>query len=386
MQILFNITLKLLRFMFRKSKRSTVLLKQKFAFLFFLCRFPVFKAHFLQKYMALTGANWASSPQLDCVAVFGVERPARSKIATAMPRFRCAFAYPKTPWFRQCAFIQLQQPTAVFDLAPNSISSINQSTHDFLVEKKIPIFTFPTEYDLMKSAPNVHISMLTKYYPIVLYGSNWEDETKSLHNIVLCCCPSLENMASFVQLMPEKKCAFLLPDLADPDRLKVFLDDFCVTSIVSFGNAALSGNVVDVLNARSLTVGRLPDDTVKAMLLEPCFGGSEADDIRPLAILLDKEVPVRLVPQLNEYRLFSLSAGVSLEHLILFSECTLISCGCQIPRHVSAFCSDNAVPVLQYFENTLSRYGYRKNFPTPPAGSPILYPLLISSFAISTMA
>ena len=365
MQIFFKLYKITIRFLFGKKLDFDKFFKVKFFVLLFLCRHSYFKKY-VTGAMALVGENWnLDLPRKDCVVFFNVPLKERKKLADALPHYRCAFAFKSTAWYLQCAFILRYMPKIVFELAPSVGDAYAQrNTRSFIRKSNIPVFSASTELDLELDVKNIHISSLDRYYPVILYGDNWEYESAS-NDIVLCCCPSYRNMVRYAQLIPGKRWAFFLSSTEELDQLATFLDDFVVHKIVSPGKTAVHKPLADFLAARSLTVEALPNRKAALMLLEP-YSNIEAEDAeKPLAILLNGKCPARYARKFSCYSLFYMPPNLPLNVLELLCDYTLVWIGNELPPDVQKFCLDNKVPVIKLVENLLSLYGYRKNFSTP---------------------
>lgn len=354
----------LLRFLFEKNMKSGKSLNNKFIILSSWCRFQYFNQYF-KTAMDTVGAGWQSESQADCIVFFGVPPTSRKKIASALPRYRCAFAYPHTPWFKQCGFLTLRRPKAVFELKTNGDDPIPHHTRLFLKHNQIPVFVSRTTSLLRNNAANIHINFLQPYFPVVLFGKNWEAQTSSLHDVVLCCCATYEVMMYCSQVISNSKLAFCLPDQIGRDQLETFLDDFSVKKVVALGEVMLPEPLKAALAARHLTVEPLTADEVMDIVLEPCFEPCQEEKDKPSAVLLNDACLGRFVPQLATFKLFRLRGEHSIYYLRLLTGNTLIWAGEGIPDYVREFAEENSVPLFLVSETMLSRYGYRKNFSTP---------------------
>jgi len=351
--------------MFGKKLKSTKYLKAKFAILFFLCRIGNIKKY-IPNSMDRTGENWdANSHPKDCIIFFGIPFKARNKIVNALPQYRCAFAFKNTPWFLQCAFFQLYKTNAVFILNQGEREKpISHSTYTFLNQIDIPVFTYSTELEMELDIANMHINLFHKYYPVVLYGKNWENETQT-NDIVLCCCPSYRNIGRYTRVAPEKKWAFFSSKKSELEQLETFLDDFYVGQVISLGKATFSNKLKELLATRALTIETVPNHEAASLLLNSCSDSAEIDTKKPVAILLNDQCTARYANQFDQYNLFHLPPGLELNDLELLKNYTLIWGGNELANAVRKYSRDTTAPVIQLAENMLSLFGYRKNFPTP---------------------
>jgi hypothetical protein len=117
-------------------------LELKFVVLLFLLRYGFLKNAFSES-MEKIGAGWQEkgSESKPIVFFFGVPSKDRKAIADALQQYRCAFAFPRTPWLRQCGFIAQHSPQAVWVLSPTTDKkNISLPVQKFLKKTETPFF------------------------------------------------------------------------------------------------------------------------------------------------------------------------------------------------------------------------------------------------------
>lgn len=335
----------------------------KFYLLAWASRFKKVRSR-IDQGMATVGKNWAMPPEgAPCVLVFGIASEKRKEVADVISSCRCAFAFPYTSWVKQCLFIQHNMPKAAFIVEGDATNPVSPQTHRFLERRGIPILTFSTIQEFLDTSPDIYVDALEKYYPAVLYGKEWNSD-RPVIDVVIYFCSSASIMARLIKILPVDNAVFILGEHDGLQKITSLLDDFYIKKVVYICNNRVPPQLVSLLRERSIPSEILSEEVLSAILLTPYREYSAEDDGKPAAVILNDTGCTSIAAQLDGYRLFTLKA-LPIETLALLSSYTLVWIGRELPEKVRIFAVQQKAPVIQFSENLLSRFGYRKTFATP---------------------
>ena len=321
---------------------------------------------------AKLGRAW-QEPQCKAIAVFfGVRSALRVKIASALPEYRCAFAFGKTNPQRQLAFFKNNVPSIVVLTSPRI--QLSPEIAEFLAEQRTRIIHSADTQQAVVALQQFYISV--------------DKEIQVIDNAITVeqdCFPSSviyinipENIIDTIaeETKGQRNIFINIFSKHGFDNLTQELDKYSnISDIYTLDEQNVLPDLRIFCKQKNITISVISEKILIQKIFQPVLNKVlELDKKTSFALIwnISKYDSSRVSPSLSDYTVLKLNPIVShdtfcgaLNILAKKYSFTFFDYESTMPDQIRILAEENAIPVYHLHESVLGKLYYRKPFKNP---------------------